>query len=68
MSLNILHPLPMLVHELVEKVLGRTTGREALFQSLERLVHLVELKAGTKNRRRVGRKHTYSMLEALYPH
>ena len=33
----------MLVHELVEMVLGRTTSREALFQSLERLVRLVEL-------------------------
>ena len=43
MSLDVFHPLPMLVHELVEMVLRRTTNREALFQTLERLVGLVEL-------------------------
>ena len=43
MSLDVFHSLPMLVHELVEVVLSRTTSREALFQSLERLVCLVEL-------------------------
>ena len=43
MGLNVLHPLSMLVHELIEAVLGRTTGRHTLFQTLERLVGLVEL-------------------------
>ena len=43
MSLNVFHPLPMLVHELVETGFGRTTSREALIQSLEQLVRLVEL-------------------------
>ena len=46
MSLNVFHPLPMLVHELIKVVLGRTTSRETLFQSLERLVGLVELEKG----------------------
>ena len=41
--LNVLHALFMLVHELVQMVLGRTVGRHPLFQSLERLVGLVEL-------------------------
>ena len=43
MGLNFLHLLPMLVHELIEAVLCRTTSRNVLFQSLERLVRLVEL-------------------------
>ena len=43
MGLDVLHPLSMLVHELIEAVLSRTVGRYALFQSLERLVGLVEL-------------------------
>ena len=43
MGLDVLHSLPMLVHELIEVVLGRTTSGNMLFQSLERLVCLVEL-------------------------
>ena len=43
MGLNVLHPLSMLVHELIESVLSRVVGGHALFQSLERLVGLVEL-------------------------
>ena len=43
MGLNFLHLLPMLVHELIEVVLCRTTSRNVSFQSLERLVRLVEL-------------------------
>ena len=41
--LNVLHALSMLMHELVEAVLGRVTRRDALFQPLERLVRLVKL-------------------------
>ena len=43
MGLNVLHLLSMLMHELIEVVLGRTAGRHTLFQTLERLVGLVEL-------------------------
>ena len=43
MGLDVLHPLSMLVHELIKAVLGRTTSRNTLFQSLKRLVRLVEL-------------------------
>ena len=43
MGLDVLRPLPMLMHELIEAVLCRTTSRNALSQSLERLVRLVEL-------------------------
>ena len=43
MGLDVLHLLPMLVHELIVAVLGRTTSGNVLFQSLERLVRLVEL-------------------------
>src|SRR6202000_2131376 len=40
MGLNVLHPLSMLMHELIKAVLSRTIGGHALFQSLERLVGL----------------------------
>ena len=43
MRLDVLHPLPMLMHELIEAVLCRTSTRHTLFQTLERLVGLVEL-------------------------
>ena len=43
MSLDVLHPLSMLMHELIEAVLSRTTSRDTLLQSLEQLIHLVEL-------------------------
>ena len=43
MGLDVLHLLSMLVHELIEVVLGRTVGRHTLFQTLEQLVGLVEL-------------------------
>ena len=41
--LNVLHPLSMLMHELVEAVLCGMVGRHPLFQSLEQWVGLVEL-------------------------
>ena len=43
MCFDVLHPLSMLVHELVEMVLGGTIAGHTLFQTLERLVGLVEL-------------------------
>ena len=43
MILNVLHLLFMLVHEFIEAVLSGTTGQDALLQSLEQLVGLVEL-------------------------
>ena len=43
MGLDVFHALSMFVHELIEAVLSRTTGRHMLFQTLERLVGLVEL-------------------------
>ena len=42
-SLDILHTLSMLVHELVYAILGGTANSDPLLQSLERLVRLVEL-------------------------
>ena len=46
MGLNVLHLLPMLMHELIEAVPGRMTSRDTLFQSLEQLIRLVELNRG----------------------
>ena len=46
MGLDVFHPLSMLVHELIKAVLSRMIGGQALFQSLERLVGLVELSRG----------------------
>ena len=46
MSLNVFHMLYMLVHELVEVILGWMIGGDALFWSLERLVGLVQLNEG----------------------
>ena len=43
MRFDVLHPLSMLVHELVETVLTGTIAGHTLFQTLERLVALVEL-------------------------
>ena len=43
MRLDVLHLLSMLMHELIEAVLGRMASRHTLFQTLEQLVGLVEL-------------------------